>query len=528
MILNLKRLNEDIKYKHFKMESLNTAFECMRRGCFMASVDLKDAFFTIPIYEPHQKYLKFIFDDQLYKFLCMPQGYGPSMRIFTKVLKPVFAYLREKGYISAVYVDDNLLVGDTLEECFENILETISLLRVLGFTIHADKSILKPTQEIVFLGFILNSVNMTVTLLTEKKEKIRSMCLDIIRNPRISIRKLACLIGNFISALPAIPYGRLHYRTLEAFKIAALKRSAGDFDSSIYLNIECIEEIKWWSTNIMSATADINLPPINRTIYTDASSLGWGIHYNGISNGVRWNSEELELHINMLELMAIFNGLKSFCSNMRKAHIKVMSDNTTAIAYINNMGGIKSPQCNTMAKTIWTWCRSRSIWITAAYIPGLDNTEADTASRKFNEATEWMLSTNVFRSITSEFGMPSVDLFASSLNKQFDKYVSWKPDPDAVAIDAFSCDWNNEFFYIFPPFSLVGKVLQKLEVNKSHAILVAPVWTTQPWYPRLMKKAERIITFQPSEYLLNLPPTKKRHPIWRKLSIMACLLNSPR
>ena len=103
MILNLKTLNQNIIYKHFKMESLSTAFECMRPGCFMASVDLKDAFFTIPMYVPHQKYLKFLFEDELYQFQCMPQGYGPSMRIFTKVLKPVFAKLRELGFISAVY-----------------------------------------------------------------------------------------------------------------------------------------------------------------------------------------------------------------------------------------------------------------------------------------------------------------------------------------------------------------------------------------------------------------------------------------
>lgn len=525
MILNLKKLNENIIYKHFKMESLSTAFECMRQGCLMGSVDLKDAFFTIPIYEPHQKFLKFYFDGELYQFKCMPQGYGPSMRIFTKVLKPVFSRLRELGFISAVYVDDNLLFGDFFEECYNNILSTVHLLRNVGYTIHVIKSILVPILEITFLGFVLNSANMTVTLLQEKKEKIRSMCLEILNNPHITIRKLACLIGNFISAMPAIPYGRLHYRALETSKIIALKQNAGDFDSTLSLNEANLQEITWWSNNIMKATADINLPPIDKTIFTDASSLGWGIHHNGVSNGIRWNTEEQELHINILELKAIFNGLKSFCSDMHKVHIKVMSDNTTAIAYVNNMGGIRSIECDKIAKSIWNWCKARSIWITAAYIPGLDNIEADTASRKFKEATEWMLSTNVFRSITKEFGMPTVDLFASALNKQLDKYVSWKPDPGAVVIDAFSCDWKNEFFYIFPPFSLIGKVLQKLERDKSQAIIVTPVWTTQPWYPRLVKKSSKIITFPPSKRLLTLPSTDKIHPIWDKLKLMACLIN---
>ena len=366
---------------------------------------------------------------------------------------------------------------------------------------------------------------MTVTLLDEKKNKIRSLCLDILDNPHITIRKLACIIGNFISALPAIPFGKLHYRVLETSKILALKRNAGNFDSMLSLNKECLEEIKWWSVNIMSATTDINIPPIDKTIFTDASSIGWGIHYNGISNGVRWNAEEQKLHINCLELIAIFNGLKSFCSHMRQTHVRIMSDSTTAIAYVNNMGGIRSPECDKIAKSIWNWCITRSIWITAAFIPGLENIEADTASRKFNEATEWMLSTNVFKSITEELGMPTVDLFASALNKQLDKYVSWKPDPGAALVDAFSCDWKNEFFYIFPPFSLVGRVLQKVETDKSHAILVAPIWPTQPWYPRLMKIAKRVKKFDQSKSLLSLPGTKQIHPLWEKLKIMACLLD---
>ena len=96
----------------------------------------------------------------------------------------------------------------------------------------------------------------------------------------------------------------------------------------------------------MSAIADINLPPIEKTIFTDVSSLGWGIYYNSVSNGIRWNTEEQELHINILELIAIFNGLKSFCSNMRKAHIKIMSDNTTAIAYVNPLSAKGSKNCS--------------------------------------------------------------------------------------------------------------------------------------------------------------------------------------
>ena len=49
MILNLKPLNKFVDYHHFKMDTFRTALKLIRPGCFMASVDLKDAYYSIPI-----------------------------------------------------------------------------------------------------------------------------------------------------------------------------------------------------------------------------------------------------------------------------------------------------------------------------------------------------------------------------------------------------------------------------------------------------------------------------------------------
>ena len=102
------------------------------------------------------------------------------------------------------------------------------------------------------------------------------------------------------------------------------------------------------------------------------------------------------------------------------------------------------------------------------------NTEADTFSRNFNEAIEWKLSTHLFQKISNMFGNPTLDLFASRINYQIDRYTLWKPDPKALAIDSFSIKWNTEFYYIFPPFSLLGKVTAKIYGDKMKAIVVIP------------------------------------------------------
>ena len=155
MILNLKSLNKHITHHHFKMDTVLTAVRLMKPGCFMASIDLKDAYYSVSIHSDFQKYLKFNWRGQLYKFVCFPNGQAPCPRQFTKLLKPVFSSLRKLGHISVVYIDDTRLTSEDYNSCVNNIAETITLLDRLGFVTHPEKSILIPTQEITFLDLSL-------------------------------------------------------------------------------------------------------------------------------------------------------------------------------------------------------------------------------------------------------------------------------------------------------------------------------------------------------------------------------------
>ena len=79
--------------------------------------------------------------------------------------------------------------------------------------------------------------------------------------------------------------------------------------------------------------------------------------------------------------------------------------------------------------------------VSAVHIPGKHNMLADNASKKFHDASEWMLSKNIFNYLIACFVMPVIDLFASRINKQLHRYTSWMPDPEAVYIDSMSISW---------------------------------------------------------------------------------------
>jgi hypothetical protein len=157
---------------------------------------------------------------------------------------------------------------------------------------------------------------------------------------------------------------------------------------------------------------------------------------------------------------------------MHNTHVKLELDNTTAIAYINHMGGSKSEELNQIAYELWDWCITQNIWVTAAHIPGVHNILADKHSRRFQDEHEWKLNKSVFQQILHNYPELNVDLFASRLNHQLATYASWEPDPLCTYIDAFTIDW--------------GK-LKKIQMDQATGILVAPLWPTQTWFTPLLQ-----------------------------------------
>ena len=184
---------------------------------------------------------------------------------------------------------------------------------------------------------------------------------------------------------------------------------------------------------------------------------------------------ELPSHINVLELQAVKLTLQALAPSHTNVHIKVMVDNTTAATYINKMGGAHSTSCNAITKEIWLWAQARNIWLSAAYVPGSENKIADYKSRHFQDNTEWSICCQLFKKIVKAFFLPDIDLFATRLNCQLHTFVSWKPEPGAWAVDAFTVSWGDLKCYAFPPFSVLGRVLWKVQQDKATGILVVPL-----------------------------------------------------
>ena len=503
MIIDLSDVNEYVKKFHFKMDHLDVVLDLVDEGVFMSSIDLKDAYYSIPIWEGHKQFLVFQWDDSLYQFNVLPFGLSSAPRIFTKVLKPIFSKMREEGLCVLGYIDDSLILGRSYEECVVATTRLSQLFESLGFTINVKKSSFEPSQQLTFLGYIIDSTQMTISPTTKKKEKLKEIIRILLSGEnKFRIRFVASAIGFIVDLCKGVQYGPNYFRCLERDKILALKRVKDKgYDGLMFLSSESKAELRWWMDNIGDGSKKIRISQPSLVVTTDASLAGWGATFNGNEAGGRWAQEEEGEHINVLELRAILLAIQSFFKDKDSLEVLIKSDNTTAVSYVNKMGGSRSNECESVASEIWKFCEKRDMWLTATHIPGDSNEEADFISRHFTDNTEWTLNQHIFEKICESWGFPDVDLFASRLNFKVDAYVSWGKDPLAMDSDALTLDWDQwGLIYAFPPFSLISKCVRRIRRTSAMVILVVPDWPGQVWYPQLRKPLVKdLMRFPPRE-----------------------------
>lgn len=253
------------------MDTLEATVNMTRSGCFIASVDLKDAYYTIPIHPSHQKYLKCCFDSV---FSNIPVCLTSALHIFIKLSKPVYATLRSVGHLNSGYIDDSYLQGNTSAQCLKNVIDTITMFTKLGFHIHPEISVFMSSQKLTFLWFVLDSIAMTVTLTGEKVQWIlfalcsyKHNCQQLDRSQRLS--------GILLSNFPGAQYRPLHHHHLEWDKYLALIANKGDYMGKMHLSPPTFTEIQWWCNNAITLKQDIHYDHPSITIQSDASTLGW-------------------------------------------------------------------------------------------------------------------------------------------------------------------------------------------------------------------------------------------------------------
>ena len=217
------------------------------------------------------------------------------------------------------------------------------------------------------------------------------------------------------------------------------------------------------------------------------------------------------MHINYLELLAVLLAVRHLLNNGKHTHIHVKSDNSTVAYYINNMGGTHSRGMCELSIRLWNLCQAGHTWLSASYIPGANNKEADFLSRNSlsSDNHDYSLNSLVFKDLMRFLEVtPEVDLFASNKTRKLEKYVSKIFDPYAWRTDAFSFHWDF-CAYMFPPICLISAVVDKfVENNAPGGILITLFWQGLSAIPNLVKLLISDPVLIPAHCLEGIRPTR--------------------
>ncbi|XP_064079434.1 uncharacterized protein LOC135196517 [Macrobrachium nipponense] len=458
------------------METADSVRACVREGDFMASIDLQDAYFQVPVHPSSRKFLRIV------SLVTAPQ-------VFTRVFKIVSICAHARGIRLLRYLNDWLILAETAAQCADHLQLVLSFVQELEVVVNVDKSDFTPRQRVVYLGMTLNS-SLMKAFPSENRVSSLVTQVQIALGPSPPTAKLCqSILGHMASIERLVPHSRRRMRPLQWLFKKQWSPQEGDPNSKILLSQEVRESLEWWMVP-SQLQGGISLSPRTPEIllFTDASKEGLGAHLTEEEVSGLWLEGERAAHINVLELKAVFLSLQHFLSQLQGKTVGLISDNSTVVAYLNKQGVTISLDLCRLAVQIQELAEKMDITLKARYIPGKKNVWVDHLSRRGQIInTEWSLHQEVADGLIKRWGSPSIDLFATAWNRKLPVFFSPLPDPQAAGEDALLQDWKNLDAYAFPPFPLLQKTLQKIRYSQNLRVtLVAPWWPKAPWFPEVL------------------------------------------
>ena len=182
-------------------------------------------------------------------------------------------------------------------------------------------------------------------------------------NLNITASDLHRLLGMLVFMVSLVQRVRLRLRPVQWWAATAWCQKTGSWSDRIQVPQWVLSEVAWWAS---PAVLLQGLPLVTKetevTLFTDASSSGWGAQLGSRSTRGQWSSSQRSWHINALEMQAVIYAVRDFLPHLRSWVVCLMCDNAVTVAYIKNEGGTRSHTLMQMtirlAQVVRHWCSS--------------------------------------------------------------------------------------------------------------------------------------------------------------------------
>ena len=378
-------LNDYAYNNPFHYQTIQDATDLIGHGDFMAKIDLSNAFRSVRIHPSNfcATGLQWTFCNQAKPTYLidtrLPFGAKRSPEIFNELTQAVRRIMSSWGHDRIIaYLDDFLVIGSSYQDCLHKMRCLLDLLRHLGFSINYGK-VCSPTQRIVFLGIILDSISMHLELPSNKIEDLKSCLKSAQQRTKITKRGLQSLVGKLNWATQAVYGGRFYLRRL-LDKIHDLRLPW----HRTRITSDMRKDITWWL--LFMDTFNGTVPMLDKRpltpVHIDACPVAGGAVYKNQFVYTPWSTwpEAQHLHINHKETLSLEPAVVRWASQWANKKVLVHCDNQTAVAVINR-GTSRNHTVMASLRRIFWWSAIFNFRLKAIYYPGVQNNVADAVSR---------------------------------------------------------------------------------------------------------------------------------------------------
>jgi len=380
-------INELIPDHPFKFQNIKDAFKIIQRNWWMISLDLRTAYRWIPIHPDDWDIQSFLFEGKYYQDRFLSFGLKIAPFVFQKITSSIQDILTQMGLLVITYLDEFLIIAPDYQTCLKQTRIAIQLLQNLGFVLNHKKALL-PTQIIPFLGFILNSIKMEVSIDKERIQKLKTTLNSIINKEPLLIHNMKSIVGKLQFAAQVVFGGRTFLRRCHS-SIALQTRLFKTTYHKMFLSKPLIQDALWWYRYIEiwnGKAISMNFPFLTTYFATDASNqiaagvLGLqGIYYV-------FQTKEIPIHKAIKELLAVYLSVDYWKNRLTGHEIEILSDNEILVicSWINSATAINSMAMIILRNLFWILAINQ-IRISNQYIPPKINYLADAIIRRLWE-----------------------------------------------------------------------------------------------------------------------------------------------
>jgi len=175
----------------------------------MATINLKDGFFHVPVLPSHQALMSFQWEGKTYVFQVLPFGMSALPWLFTHFVQAMVHHLCRQGMWVMAYMDDFIIIGHSHQQALEHTTCTLSILNQLGWQVNFEKSNLMPSQSKEFLGLLIDTTSTPSFKVPPRKSHVLWHNIDHLlhlfrQQGQVPVQKLASVIGQGVALTKAI------------------------------------------------------------------------------------------------------------------------------------------------------------------------------------------------------------------------------------------------------------------------------------------------------------------------------------